>query len=161
MGPFALRVSAVLGCTLLLSCSPPPDGPLPFADRACVIGWWHGGGSACSQSIECPRQPECTAADCEAIDYLGLASDDRVFSGFMTRSSSMRKISSSGPRDASTWMLASGGMLTLRAGSAPIETRCSGDRMDTGVSSVTRYDRDLSAALDRLKGTMPFVSESY
>ena len=144
----------------ICSCSAGGSSTLPpLATRDCVQGWWHGPPTECS--FMCPGAPECDAGDCQSFDHLGLTADGLSHDGFVTLSLSSRKFSSFGPRDTSAWELRAGGMLVLRDGGTPIETRCSNNRMDLGISTKTRYSTELGSALDRLKDTPSFSSESF
>lgn len=159
MRKFRQSCIGVLVALTFEACGPPPGGPLPLGTAGCLIGWWHGPSTACD--LQCPRQPECSAADCQAFDYLGLAADQSTASGNMTLSRSMGRMSSFGPRDANVWSLGAGGMLILRSGGMPIEARCEGPRLDLGIATNEKYDSRLSTGLDRLKGTQAFASESF
>jgi hypothetical protein len=150
---------AVVLVLLFTGCSGVPPKDLPVATEACLVGWWHGPSSTCD--FGCPGQPECTATDCELVDYVAFLQDKSTLSGNITLSRSMKKFSSLGPRDQGVWSLEAGGALRLRADGGTVDAQCEGPRLDLGLATQERYDQPLASALDRLRSVASFQSESY
>lgn len=131
----------------------------PLAERGCVVGWWSGGDSSCD--IACGNQPECSAADCQLRDVLGLRENNDSVCGFITVSASMRQFSGFGPRRISKWTLPSRGQLILAEDSANLSANCEGARLDLGAVTYSKVAEDLAKGLERAHSTNTWTLVAY
>lgn len=125
----------------------------------CPTGWWLDPDSDCA--VACPSAPECAAADCRFVTFLGLMPDAGSWQGAMTFSGSAGTLTSFGAATRDEWTLtADGGLRVSKAGGTTGYT-CRTNALDVGLTTKFAADARMSAALRKASEADSWSSAQY
>jgi MYXO-CTERM domain-containing protein len=116
----------------------------------CVIGWWR---NPINGGCLCPPDPECSAADCVGIAFIGFLRDGSYYSGRVSWSDSAGTLSGVG--SGGTFTAAQGSLHYVRGPGDEVNegATCSGSSMMLSGTDRVRADDRLAATLSAATAT--------